>query len=797
MSDAIDLTIKRHLDREHKREKRQGLGGTDGAQGLIQRYIEETILNVETHMTALKASRAFQGKPRDILGLDHDKTALLCLYYGMNVVGHKRPTLANTMRAIGRAFEFECYAEAFRKYSSADASRLETLVKNRHSSVAYRKRAFRAYAQKMHDFVWDAWSDKEHLVAGKEGLGVLLQGSLFVVDDHDCLTITKEASERLDDIMASIVLRQIITLPQTGEVMPWTGYTLHLDGAHYDLVRTRQKPVKRLVEKQIRSGRMKLSLAALNASQSVLWRVDEDILKLVRHCFQEGVPVPGLPSATDIPEPPKEKPWDQMSDTEKKLWRRKANEIATANRGLGGERVILEADLAMAERLVGSTFWTPMNYDYRGRIYGLPHFNYQRADHIRALFRFDEGQVLTEQGLYWLKVHVANCGAFNKIDKAPFDERVAWVDDNVVMLDKIARDPVAYHDKWVGADSPFMFVAACMALYDAYARRHVHIPVSFDGSCSGLQHLCAMSKSGEGRLVNLLPTDKPADIYQAVATIVDRKMKDDIGGENDALTKMCLAYGVSRSLVKRNVMTYSYSSKRFGMQQQIMEDTMRPLELRVMSGELPAHPFGDDNGYAAARYLSHHIFNAIEEAISKPAEVMRFLQSIARCFSHEGKPVTWETPLGFPVMMRYPKLEEKQINLMLIDRSVKRRIAPVSLVETPEIDKTKATNGIAASFTHSMDATHLQMVVLAAKEAGINSIALVHDSFGCLPNDAPKFREIIKRTFVQLYTENDVLQDILDSTFDKLETSKHKLSPVPHKGSLDLSLVMQAEYAFA
>lgn len=231
MNTPIDLTIERNLKREHKTEQRQGLGGTAGAQGLISRYIEETIQNATTHMSGLKPSRAFQGKPRAILGLDHDKAALLCLYYGMNVVGMKRPTLANAMRTLGRAFEFECYADAFRKYSSADADRLEHLVKNKHSSVAYRKRAFRAYATKLHQFAWDDWSDKEHLVAGKEGLSILLNGTLFVVDDRDLLTITKEALERLDDIMASIVLRQIIALPQTGSVVPWTGYTLHLTPA--------------------------------------------------------------------------------------------------------------------------------------------------------------------------------------------------------------------------------------------------------------------------------------------------------------------------------------------------------------------------------------------------------------------------------------------------------------------------------------------------------------------------------------------------------------------------------------
>lgn len=794
--DAIGLTFKRHLKRERKAEKRQGSGGTESSHALIQKNLDETVANVATHWATLKASRAFQGKPRAILELDNDTVAYLVLYYGMNVVGSKRPTLANAMRKLGIAFEDECYSEAFRKYSSADASRLDRLVKHKHSSVAYRKRAHKAYARKLHDFDWDPWEDKEHLVAGKEGLSILLSGSLFV-SDKDYLGITEEARSQLDAILASIVMRQVIALPQTGEVVPWTGYTLHLDGAHYDIIRTRQKAVRRHVDRHLRMRRMDRPIEALNHAQSVLWRIDEDMLSLVRRCFTEGIPVPGLPAKDDLPMPPKDKPWEDMSETERRLWRHRADEIQTANRGLEGERIVLESDLAMADSLVGKSYWTPLNFDYRGRIYGLPHFNYQRADHLRALFRFNEGQVLNDEGLYWLKVHVANCGAFNKIDKASFDKRVAWVEKNEELICLSAGFPMDWVGWWSQADSPFMFLAACRAYVDATMGKPVHIPVSFDGNCSGIGHLCAMVRSEEGHLVGLVPCDKPQDIYSKVASIVERHIKEELGGEHDMLAKMCLAYGVTRSLVKRNVMTYSYSSRRYGMQLQIMEDTMRPLELRVMAGELTEHPFGQDNGYAAAHYLSRHIFDAIEEAVSKPAEVMRFLQTIAKTLAHEGKPATWQTPLGFPVMMRYPKLVEKQINLAFLDKSIKRRIQPVSMVETPEIDRVKATNGIASCFTHAMDATHLQMVVLAAKQEGINSIALVHDSFGCLPNDAPKFREIIKRTFVELYTENDVLQDILDRTYDALDTNKHKLSPVPHKGSLDLSLVMQAEYAFA
>jgi DNA-directed RNA polymerase len=52
-----------------------------------------------------------------------------------------------------------------------------------------------------------------------------------------------------------------------------------------------------------------------------------------------------------------------------------------------------------------------------------------------------------EEGIYWLKVHVANCGAFDKIDKKPIEERVAWVDENLptLMADMVEQGPAEFN----------------------------------------------------------------------------------------------------------------------------------------------------------------------------------------------------------------------------------------------------------------------------------------------------------------------------------------------------------------
>jgi DNA-directed RNA polymerase len=54
-----------------------------------------------------------------------------------------------------------------------------------------------------------------------------------------------------------------------------------------------------------------------------------------------------------------------------------------------------------------------------------------------------------------------------------------------------------------------------------------------------------------------------------------------------------LAYdGDWRKMLKRNVMTTFYGSKKFGMAQQHMDDLMDPLEREVLKRKIKDHPFG-------------------------------------------------------------------------------------------------------------------------------------------------------------------------------------------------------------
>jgi DNA-directed RNA polymerase len=101
------------------------------------------------------------------------------------------------------------------------------------------------------------------------------------------------------------------------------------------------------------------------------------------------------------------------------------------NRTLSTDRLRYDEDMVTAEALAGlEQFYIPHNLDWRGREYPLTNFNFQREDRVRALFLFKDGEPIGEEGIQWLKVHVANCGDFEKVSKKSYEERIKWVDEN-------------------------------------------------------------------------------------------------------------------------------------------------------------------------------------------------------------------------------------------------------------------------------------------------------------------------------------------------------------------------------
>jgi DNA-directed RNA polymerase, mitochondrial len=295
------------------------------------------------------------------------------------------------------------------------------------------------------------------------------------------------------------------------------------------------------------------------------------------------------------------------------------------------------------------------------------------------------------------------------------------------------------------------------------------LPLTFDGSCNGLQHLCMMTRAEEGRYANLVPSDTAADFYEHVAALVYESWGSLMLGRDD------------RALVKNPVMTYFYGSRMggwgdnsrggltlFGMAEQVAE----VLRERGQSA--------DD-----AEHLAWAIYHAIEDLVPSAKAVRVFLEQLVRDCAKKGQHLRWTTPLGLPVVNCYYAPDIKDLSYTINGR--RRRVRHV-VGDTDKLKTRKAVNAVTANFTHSCDAAHLHMIALAAKSEGIEMVS-VHDSFGCLAPNAKRFNEIVREQFVYLYENHDMF-DI------KPLPPGVVLPPRPKMGKLDLQKVLNSYHAF-
>jgi DNA-directed RNA polymerase len=757
--------------------------------------------------------------------------------------------------AMGQALNDELWAAKLLQTNKKLAHQIGKAVKERYGSVELRKKAAKRLAEKGdaegNNFTMEEWSRPMLLAAGNWGVNILLEAMprvFFMTEPQGykgerLWQITDDGMEMARAATHEMVFKHPVYQPRTERPKDWDRFVMRVneDDRTMDraqLLRTWHKDVVSAAKHAITSGQMAPALRALNILQSVPFTLNTWMHDIIVECYNKGIKVEGLPSKTKLEVPARldADEFKALSVEERKLLAKTIKGLKKANRTNDSDNMLLEQDMMIALRLATvAHYHTPMNMDWRTRVYAMTQFNFQREDRVRSLFLFNNGKRIGRKGIYWLAVHVANCGAFKDehkvgLDKKPIKEKARWVRDNLMLLTDYAKRPLA-NTGWTTADSPFLFLAACRELVSAIAAGPSYItqlPTSWDGACNGLQHLCAMTRAPEGKLVNLTSDPQPYDVYQVVADLAMELIQNDsdnmelFGKPDDdkperkttatyaKLSKLALAHGVDRKLVKRNVMTFSYSSKEFGMSEQHFEDTMEPLELKWLKKEIDAHPFGDseDEWRLMSRYLAKRTLQAIKTVVKLPAEAMEFMQVLAKTLAHEGKPLRWTTPAGVPCINRYHESTTERVELFCYDKGVKRRsLVTIATGAEKAMAKDKCAAGVAPNVVHSLDASHLLLSVCAAADEGITDIATVHDSFGCLACDAPRFNKIIRETFLRMYEKHDIMSELYDSArHDLTEAGQERLENnltqagfigVPEKGALDLKEILNARYAFA
>lgn len=742
--------------------------------------------------------------------IDADKTAMFALKAIISTMYHPRST-QSVLLDIGRSVEdelrFSKFATDYKDYYDQTVRSWES---KRTKSVSHKRKVLKhVSAEKgMH---WEEWTRDTHF-----GVGSLVVSLLMEVCDLVEITYISRGKGRKDAmlgptaqciewVMKHNAMAELGNPDKMPCIIPPEDWTSPYDGGFYGPKMRKKVP---LVKSLNRGGRrecfedvdMPAVYSAVNAMQNTGWSVNSRVAAVMREVWKKNLGI-GMPPSQPytIPPSPLEPGEDikALSEADPKRaamadWKATAREIHTLER----ERVAQNLGVSRVMRMATDmekydAFYYVYQCDFRGRLYSTASgLSPQGTDHGKALLQFAAGKPLGESGWYWLRVHGAN--KYGN-DKGDYDERVSWIDANDSHIRRVADDPISNREVWQDADKPYQFLAFCFeyaAALDsgdtaAYASS---LPVALDGSCNGLQHFSAMLRDAVGgAAVNLTPGDKPADIYQEVGNVCTRKLvglrslnSPDHGGSANwlALFKSLGEERLPRDLSKKPVMTLPYGST----QQACTETIFR------WAREKAPDFFDDNTEFRHAMYLSPKLWEAISEVVVAARGAMDWLQDCAGIMAKAGHPIRYTTPLGFPVFQAVRHYTTRKIETQIGGR-LQLRIA----TDTDKLDGRKQRQGSSPNFVHSIDATHMMMVVNAAMERGISSFAMIHDDFGTHACDIQVFQEVIRDEFVNLHAGGDLL-----SSFKEQHEVRYDavLPDLPATGDLDIHAVRKSLYFF-
>ena len=677
----------------------------------------------------------------------------------------------NTLRETDRGLWQDLYKRTSR-YSGYQTKRRHILQCMRHVDIV-----FKPWPQKDKLAVGMVLVDRFAAVTGL--IEVVNRTTMFnktrteVHASQTCMRVLEETHKR-DELLAPVYL------PCIAPPKPWTSA---VDGGFHskDLYkRTLIKTYDRKYLQDLAENDLGDVLQAINTIQGTPFKINEKVLDVFRHYWVNNLEVADLPSREDEEVP--EKPEDIAHNEEaRKVWRRSAAAVRDGNAKSRSERIMLSKILWIADKYKDAPLWFTSQLDWRGRQYPVSLALHPQGPSLcKGLLLFHEGKKIQDDTAEaWLAISVAN--AWGQ-DKESFENRVAWVNDNIEMLMEIAEDPYS-NSQWWDADSPWEALAGAFEL-KAYTEDKENfvscLPIHQDATQSGLQILSLLLRDPDGaEATNCTPSGKPQDLYQTVADKVTELLEED-GGE---IAQFWLNFGISRKTVKRPVMTRSYNSSHHSCFEYTRD--WYQAQSKKNGKELPV-----GKTWSPCLFLSRIIWRAMEDTLAGAMKAMDWFKEVAQICCENGVPIRWTTPVGFHVKQRYTRWNSEVVKTRIGDKVRRHNLR----VATDRLDNRKMINSLSPNYVHSLDSAAMCHATNIARESGVTSFAMVHDSFATTAADSAVLSGSIRRAYVDMF-ERDLLRDFRDEVQAYLPAGV-ELPPLPEYGDLDPALVLQSDYFF-
>jgi DNA-directed RNA polymerase, mitochondrial len=760
---------------------------------LISFALPKVSLAIDEYLSSTNRIGKVAGAKNTLSSIDPDSLAFIVLRRLINAIYQVNNVFQDVCISIAEDIRFEVFYQQFAKEKKRYLAKIMDNIKTK--SRVHQHRVI-VHAAKSKGYKKPKWTQKDKCVIGGKLASIAIETTnLFEVSLNGqkglyMLRASKRLSESLETAHGNAEMGHPYHMPMVVKPNDWTnlhngGYLTNDASGAYSLIKTDWKILETLKPSED-------FFKAVNVLQSTAYRINQKVLDVVLDIHKEGTGMAGTPDFRKEVVVP-QKPWASNEERLKikeetpETYKAMISKLAQGYRDWHDEtskRTTFCNQVRLAKKFSGyrEIFFT-WTADFRGRLYPQQSaLNPQTDDVAKGLLEFAHGKPLGTNGARWLKIHGANCFG---IDKVSFDDRVAWVDEHQEAILESAANPLDGSRFWTKADEPFEFLAFCFA-YQGYHKEGLdyvcHLPICIDGSCNGLQHLSMMLKDPAGTKVNLVEREIPGDIYEDAAFLVNQMVHED-KESTDAQINMKLSERksvitpediqhvrnmaslwsgkVSRSIVKRNIMTICYGATRKGFQDQLM-DAVRKEDKDYLGTN------DEDVIYKACAYLAGKTWEAACNLLPIGMDCLEWFQEVGREYGKVDARIGYTTPIGFPVVMDYPNSETTRVStywggtrktLTLLERQT---VADLGEGEST-VNVRKLSQATAPNFVHSLDACHMQMVLLEADRRGMRDFKCVHDSFGTHACDMEEFHGLVWETFRDLYKD-----DLLSQMFQQI-----------------------------
>lgn len=456
--------------------------------------------------------------------------------------------------------------------------------------------------------------------------------------------------------------------------------------------------------------------------------------------------------------------------------------------------------LNVSAEFYDTPFYFVYDLDTRGRYYAKSDFlNPLSNDYSKSLLEFSEGQKMTEQGIYQYKLHIANVFAIDKIDKKTDKEKIEWVEKNKEKLLNCAKDCYT-NTFWQNADSPFLGLASCFEFEKIcrFGTEYISYSyISIDGSCNGLQHYSALRLSSKNaKLTNLDNNEKSEDIYQYIADKVNKKIFDiseKLNQEETEYIRKIQMYDINRKMMKKPVMTTPYSSTPISWKNQIIDEVINE---KIYKGEEDYFKNNREKHKAVMFFSTKILKEILETEISSAFETMEIIKKhVSRINEINNKAdFNYLTKTGFFVTNFY---KENDLSIKINYKFLKKVKTIYFSKKSKNNAIKKLLQAICPNFIHSIDASHMTKTINNSVKQNIKDFVMIHDSFGCHPNQMYNLKRIVRESFVEIYKDN-LLYDFLKQLYEtnNIDFDEKELKEDTKRYDFDLINVLYSQFSF-